>query len=72
MSPLNAYITLYQYFDAQETILIERIEQLQTAAIYRRERKLTAEEAQELAYCKIKLEFLRKIGSELLQLFQHL
>lgn len=66
---LSVYITLYQYFDAQESKLLNQIEQLQERCIYRKERKFTVDEIQQLAYLKIKLDFCRKIEKELLQIF---
>lgn len=69
---LSSYIILYQYFDAQEMKLLDQINGLQERCLYRKERNFTYEEAQELTYLKIKLEFCRKIESELLQLFYHL
>lgn len=69
---LNAYILLYQYFDNEEIKLLDQITQLQDRVLYRNGRKLSAEESQELTYAKIKLDFVRKIGSELLRVFQDL
>lgn len=72
MSPLNVYITLYQYFDAQERVLTDRIEKLQYRILYRNDRKISLDDLQELTYLKIKLDFCRKIDTELLKLFQHM
>ena len=66
---LNAYILLYQYFDLQEIKLVNEIETLQERVLYRDPREFTEEETQQLLYAKIKLNFVRKIASELLQMF---
>ena len=69
---LSVYIVLYQYFDHQESLLLYQIEQLQEKVIYQQERKITAEESQQLTYLKIKLDFCRKIESEVLQILNRL
>lgn len=66
---LIAYILLYQYFDLQEIKLVNEIETLQERVLYRDPREFTEEETQQLLYSKIKLNFVRKIASELLQMF---
>lgn len=69
---INTYILLYQYFDNQEILLVNQIDKIQERVLYRDSRQFTTEESQELLFAKIKLEMVRKIGSELLQMFQSL
>lgn len=69
---LSSFILIYQYFDNQEVKLMDQINMIQARVLYRDGRHFTTEELQELLYLKIKLDFVRKIGSELLQMFQSL
>ena len=65
---LNNFVLMYQYFDNQEIKLLNQITSLQDRVLYRDARNFTIEEAHELAFLKVKLDFLRQIGADVLKI----
>ena len=64
---LDNFVMLYQYFDNQEIKLLDKITSLQDRVLYRDARNFTIEEAHELAFLKVKLDFLHQICADVLK-----
>lgn len=67
---LSPYILLYQYFENQELKLEQQILTIQDRVLYSKERNLSVDDINTIYRLKIKLDYVRKIGSELLKMFQ--
>lgn len=65
---ISNFVLLYQYFDNEEIKLLNKITDLQERVIYRDGRNFSDSEVIELAFLKVKLDFLRKIGSDILKI----
>lgn len=61
---IQLYVIVYQYLDSEETKLKYRLAQLDDLRVK------TIEDLQEIVYTKVKLQYLQKIGSDLLQLMK--
>lgn len=63
---LSPYVTIYQYFDAEETRLVTQIERLQQRILKSDPRFVPESDFEEFYHLRIKLSYCRQIMNQVL------